>query len=212
MKFQADKKRREVQLEVGELVLVKLQPYRQHSVVLRKNKKLSLRYFGPFEIIEKIGEVAFKLLLPDSAKIHPVFHISLLKKFLGDSKQQYFPLPLTTTEFGPILLPYKVLDSRVIHRNDKEISQVQVQWNSFIQEDNSWEDVDEMQKSYPEFNLEDKVVVKGMSNVTRVKEGSEKAGEFVKHHGHVSNDEESKEVRKSSRERRESVKLCDYNH
>lgn len=73
MKFQADKKRREVQLEVGELVLVKLQPYRQHSVVLRKNKKLSLRYFGPFEIIEKIGEVAFKLLLPDSTKIHPVY-------------------------------------------------------------------------------------------------------------------------------------------
>lgn len=49
-------------------------------------------------------------------------------------------------------------------------------------------------------------------HVTCVKEGSEKAGEFVKHHGHVSNDEESKEVCKSSRERRESIKLCDYIH
>lgn len=210
MKFQADKKRREVQLEVGELVLVKLQPYRQHSVVLRKNKKLSLRYFGPFEIIEKIGEVAFKLLLPDSTKIHPVFHISLLKKFLGDSKQQYFPLPLTTTEFGPILLPYKVLDSRVIHRNDKEISQVQVQWNSFIQEDNSWEDVDEMQKSYPEFNLEDKVVVKGKGNVTCEMEGGILARNSVSKEVHMAADPHSMGVRKSTRTRRENIRLRGY--
>ena len=87
MKMQADKRRKNIQLMVGDLVLVKLQPYRQHSVALRKNQKLGMRFFGPFEVIQKIGSVAYKLKLPDTAKIHPVFHISLLKKFQGDKLQ-----------------------------------------------------------------------------------------------------------------------------
>ena len=64
MKAQADKKSRDVQFEVGEMVLVKLQPYRQDSLQLRKkskNQKLSMHYFGPFLTVEKIGSVAYKL-------------------------------------------------------------------------------------------------------------------------------------------------------
>jgi len=58
MKKEADKRRKPVQLEIGDMVLVKLEPYREHYVLLRKNQKFKLRYFGPFPIIEKIGEVA----------------------------------------------------------------------------------------------------------------------------------------------------------
>ena len=76
MKHHADKKRKDFQLQVGDMVLVKLQPYRQHSVTLRKNQKLGIRFFGPFPIVAKVGEVAYKLQLPDTARIHPVFHIS----------------------------------------------------------------------------------------------------------------------------------------
>lgn len=50
MKHYADKHRRNEEFQVGELVLVKLQPYRQHSVALRKHQKIGLRYFGPFKI------------------------------------------------------------------------------------------------------------------------------------------------------------------
>ena len=61
MKEQADKKRRPMELQVGDAVLVKLQPYRQNSVALRKNQKLGLRYFGPFKVVNKISAVAYKL-------------------------------------------------------------------------------------------------------------------------------------------------------
>ena len=84
MKQKADTKRRDIAFQVGEYVFVKLQPYRQNSVALRKNQKLSMRYFGPFKIIECISPVAYKLELPATARIHPVFHISLLKKCEGN--------------------------------------------------------------------------------------------------------------------------------
>lgn len=73
MKNQADKKRREVSLQVGDEVLVKLQPYRQHSAALRKKHKLSMKYFGPFEVLSKIGTVAYKLELPSTARIRRIF-------------------------------------------------------------------------------------------------------------------------------------------
>ena len=83
MKNQADKKRTDVSFAMGDLVLVKLQPYRQHSVTLRRNQKLGMRYFGPFPVVAKIGSVAYMLQLPNVAKIHPVFHITQLKSFKG---------------------------------------------------------------------------------------------------------------------------------
>lgn len=85
MRAQANKYRTPMSFEVGQLVLVKLQPYRQISVAHRQFNKLNKRYFGPFEIIKRIGTVAYKLKLPEDSRIHPVFHISLLKKFKGSN-------------------------------------------------------------------------------------------------------------------------------
>ncbi|KAJ1415172.1 Chromo-like domain superfamily [Sesbania bispinosa] len=125
-------------------------------------------------------------------------------------KQQYLPLPLTTNEFGPLVNPVSALDSRTIVRNGKEVEQLLIKWDTLSIADNSWEDLEAMQQSYPEFNLEDKVAVKEGSIVTRVKDDSKMAGELVKQVGHVASDAEGKEVRKSSRKRMESVKLRDY--
>ena len=83
MKCQADKKRREVSFDIGDYVYLKLQPYRQTSVAFRASMKLAPRFYGPYQIIEKVGTVAYRLALPPSSQIHNVFHISMLRKHLG---------------------------------------------------------------------------------------------------------------------------------
>jgi hypothetical protein len=64
---------------LGDMVYLKLQPYVQTSVAARASHKLSYKYFGPFEILQKIGQVAYKLKLLESATVHHVFHVLQLR-------------------------------------------------------------------------------------------------------------------------------------
>jgi hypothetical protein len=84
MKLYADKRRLSHPFKEGDWVLVKLRPYRQVSVSGPRNNKLAKRFFGPFKIVQQIGEVAFKLQLPVTSRIHPVFHASQLKPYTGN--------------------------------------------------------------------------------------------------------------------------------
>lgn len=76
MKFYADKKRNDMQLEVGDLVYVKLQPYMHTSLSIHKFLKLHSKYYGPFKVLQRVGQVAYKVLLPVDYQLHPTFHIS----------------------------------------------------------------------------------------------------------------------------------------
>ena len=69
---------------MGDRVYLKLQPYVQSSLAPRSSQKLSFKYFGPYTVEERIGSLAYRLALPPSAHIHPVFHVSLLKQAIGN--------------------------------------------------------------------------------------------------------------------------------
>uniref|UniRef100_A0A0V0IKE6 Putative ovule protein n=1 Tax=Solanum chacoense TaxID=4108 RepID=A0A0V0IKE6_SOLCH len=83
MKLYVDARRTDLQLEVGDWAFVKLKPYRQLSLRLHHHHKLRRKYFGPYQVLKRIGYVAYKLDLPADAQIHLVFHISMLKKCVG---------------------------------------------------------------------------------------------------------------------------------
>lgn len=73
MKAQADQKLRNVVLEVGDMVFLKLPPYRQSTVAKRANRKLAPHFYGPFEVLARVGQVAYRLKLPPDSAIHLVF-------------------------------------------------------------------------------------------------------------------------------------------
>lgn len=70
MKFYADKNRTERELEAGDWVFIKLYPYRQISVAVRKSLKLAAKFYGPYQIVKKISTMAYELQLPPHSKIY----------------------------------------------------------------------------------------------------------------------------------------------
>ncbi|GJY36048.1 ty3-gypsy retrotransposon protein [Tanacetum coccineum] len=155
MKKYVDKKRRELSFAIGDYVFVKLQPYRQQSVKLEQNQKLGMCYFGPFQVLQQIGPVAYKLDLPATSRIHPVFHVSFLKPCVGEPSAQYIPLPLLSTPEGPLVYPTQILDSRKVKVKDEWDIEVLVQWDG--RAEHTWESWNRLQQHYPNIDLEGKV-------------------------------------------------------
>jgi hypothetical protein len=93
MKQQADQHCSEISFEVGDWVFLRVQPYKQMPLKQAKDNKLSPKYYGPYKVLQKICTMAYKLELPASSRVHPVFHVSCLKKVIGNKipVQTIFP-------------------------------------------------------------------------------------------------------------------------
>lgn len=136
----ADRKRSNLEFQVGDMVLLKLQPYTQTSIISRPFPKLSFKYFGPYKIIERIGAVAYKLELPADSKIHNVFHVSQLKPFLADYTPVYADLPAMTDIDAAVAVPEQIIDRRMTKRGNASIPHVLVKWSRLLEASSTWED------------------------------------------------------------------------
>ena len=155
MKKMADSKRRELKFKVGDEVYLKLRPYRQHSLARKRSEKLAPKFYGPYRIIEEIGEVAYRLQLPPEASIHDVFHISQLKLKLGKTHVVQIQQPVLTEEFELQLQPETVLGIR--WNKDLGANEWLVKWKELPENEATWEAVYQMNQQFPTFHLEDKV-------------------------------------------------------
>ena len=133
-----------------DLVFFKVSPMKG---VMRfgKKGKLALRYIGPFEIKSRVGEVAYRLVLPpELSRIHPVFHVSILRKYISDHSHVLQP---QTVEISEDLTyeeyPVAIVDRQVRQLRTKEIPMVKVLWSNHTVEDCTWETKAVMQESYP---------------------------------------------------------------
>ncbi|XP_075109064.1 uncharacterized protein LOC142180864 [Nicotiana tabacum] len=116
-----------------------------------KKGKLSPRYVGPYQIVPRIGRVAYKLDLPPKLEtIHPVFHISMLRKFLGDPS---CISPIEDIEVSENLsyeeIPVAILDRQIRKLQTKEVASVKVLWRSNNVEEMTWEVEEDMKSRYP---------------------------------------------------------------
>ncbi|GKD69281.1 transposon ty3-G gag-pol polyprotein [Tanacetum coccineum] len=163
MKVQADRKHREVEFLEGDLVFVKLQPYRQVTVAHRTSHKLAPKFFGPYKILKRVGQVAYQLQLPPGSLIHDVFHVSLLRKCEGQVVPTA-PVVLDDTVFTPLTpQPECVLDERVIKKGKyRPRTEVLIKWVGKGREDATWETKWRFAKAFPDFHLEDKVGSNGV--------------------------------------------------
>ncbi|GJS49005.1 putative reverse transcriptase domain-containing protein [Tanacetum coccineum] len=157
-KSYADKRLKPLEFEVGDMVLLKVSPWKG-VVRFRKREKLSPRYIGPFKVLARIGHVANTLELPEELKgIHSTFHVSNLKKCLAESEVVVSLEEIQLDDkLHMIEEPVEIIDKEVKRLKQSRIPIVKVCWNSQRGPEFTWEREDQIKKKYPHlFTSKDK--------------------------------------------------------
>lgn len=138
-----ENRRCEIEFTVGDQVFMKVLPIKG-LMRFGKKGKLSLRYIGPFEILQRVSKVAYQLALPpEMENVHPMFHISMLGKYLPDPRHVIKPPEVQLDK----MLSYEEVTVGRLH--SKEVLIVKVIWCNYSQEEATWEAESEMQAKYP---------------------------------------------------------------
>ncbi|GJZ59304.1 hypothetical protein Tco_0615120 [Tanacetum coccineum] len=150
-KSYADNRRKPLEFEVGDRVMLKVSPWKG-VIRFGKKGKLAPRYVGPFEILERIGPVAYRLRLPEELSgVHDTFHVSNLKKCLADASLH---VPLDEIKVDKTLRfveePVEIMDREVKSLKRSRILLVKVHWNSKRGPEFTWEREDHMKSKYPQ--------------------------------------------------------------
>ena len=139
-KSSANLKRNDIEYEVGDKVFLKVSPWRK---VLRfeKKRKLSPRFIGPYEVLERIGPVVYRLALPpELTKLHDVFHVSLLRKYRYDESHILLVQDIQVQpDFTFDEEPKALLDHEVKQLRNKQIPLEKVLWQHHGIEKATWE-------------------------------------------------------------------------
>ncbi|XP_076946535.1 uncharacterized protein LOC143618090 [Bidens hawaiensis] len=139
------------EFEEGNRVMLKVSPWMGIARFRKRGKLSPPRLIGPFRILKRVGEVAYRLELPEELKeIYPKFHVSHLRKCLVDEEAQ---VPLNDIELDAKLNYIEqhvaILDCKEMHLRNKVVGQVKVQWRHHRGSKATWEPEDEMMRLYP---------------------------------------------------------------
>ena len=148
-KSYADTRRRELAFEEGDYVYLKVSPMRSVKRFNMKGK-LAPRYVGPFKVLQRCGEVAYQLQLPESlSSVHDVFHVSQLNKCLRVPEEQ-IPLEELSVKCDLTYEEYRVRILETAERvtRSQVIKMCKVQWNQYSQAEATWEREDDLRRSY----------------------------------------------------------------
>jgi hypothetical protein len=149
-KSYADNRRRDIEYEIGDYVFLKVSPWKG-VFRFKKHGKLSPRFIGPFEIIGRIGAVAYRLELPpELSRVHNVFHVSMLRKYVHDPSHVIeMPLIEVNEDLTYEAEPVQILDTKEQVLRTKVIPLVKVLWRNQKIEEATWEREDVMFARYP---------------------------------------------------------------
>ena len=150
-KSYADNRRKKLEFAVGDKVFLKIAPLKG---IMRfgKKGKLSPRFIGPFEVLERVGDLAYRLALPPNlSSVHNVFHVSMLRKYVFDPSHilSYDPLEIRED------LTYEEQPERILQQEEKVLRRkiiafVKILWKNHTLREATWEREEEMKAKYPQ--------------------------------------------------------------
>ena len=159
-------KRNDIEFEVEDKVFLKVSPWKK-ILHFGKKGKLSPRFVGPYEILEKVGSVAYRLTLPlELAKLHDVFHVSMLQRYRSDTSHILpFQDIQVQEDFTFNEEPKAILDLEIRQLRNKHIPLVTVLWHHHGMEEATWEQESAMRVQYPQLfnsgNFDNEIYFKG---------------------------------------------------